>query len=107
MYSQGTFNITFEQLDTNKNGRIDPGEIDESLKDQIKHRSIKGNCNYSKMKLINLSSSYKLKSSNHTFFEYLHIHNFRGKEKDGFTSYQGVKLHMVPIIVQNELKHYK
>ena len=53
MYSQGTFNITFEQLDLNENGKIDPGEIDESLEDQIKHRSIKGNFNYSKMELIN------------------------------------------------------
>ena len=52
MYSRGTFNITFEQLDLNENGKIDPGEIDESLEDQIKHRSIKGNFKYSKMKLI-------------------------------------------------------
>ena len=50
MYSSGTFNITFEQLDLNENGKIDPGEIDESLEDQIMHSSMKGNNNYSKMK---------------------------------------------------------
>ena len=60
MYSRSTFNITFEQLDLNENGKIDPGEIDESLEDQIKHRSIKGNINHSRIKLINLSSSYQL-----------------------------------------------
>ena len=43
MYSQGTFNITFEQLDLNENGKIDPGEIDESLEDQINLQSIKDN----------------------------------------------------------------
>ena len=45
MYTRGTFKIRFEQLDLNENGKIDPGEIDESLEDQIKLRSIKDNFN--------------------------------------------------------------
>ena len=49
VYSRGTFNITFEQLDLNENGKIDPAE-NESLEDQIMHSSMKGNNNYSKMK---------------------------------------------------------
>jgi len=41
MYSRATFSIMFEKLDLNKNGKIDPREIDESLEDQIKPRIIK------------------------------------------------------------------
>ena len=58
MYSRATFSIMFEKLDLNKNGKIDPREIDESLEDQIKPRIIKGNLNHIKMKLIVLSSLF-------------------------------------------------
>ena len=40
MYSDATFSSMFEQLDLNKNGKIDPREIDESLEGQIKPRVI-------------------------------------------------------------------
>ena len=36
MYSDATFSSMFEQLDLNKNGKIDPLEIDDTLEDQIK-----------------------------------------------------------------------
>ena len=107
MYSRATFSIMFEQLDLNENGKIDPHEIDESLEDQIKPRAIKGNLNHNKMKLIVLSS---LKSSIFTFLEFLHIYNFRGKEnheEKDLSSDQGMKKHIVPIVVHSESKHFE
>ena len=49
MYSQGTFSSIFEQLDLNKNGKIEPREIDDTLEGQIKPRKVKGNFNLSKI----------------------------------------------------------
>ena len=48
------------------------------------------------------------KSSINTFIEFLHIHNFRCKEKHeekDLSSDQGMKKHIVPMIVHSELKH--
>lgn len=49
-------------------------------------------------------SNIHIKVQHLYIFKFLHIHNFRGQEKDGFTSYQSVKWLMVPIIVQSESK---
>ena len=103
MYSRATFSTMFEQLDLNENGKIDPQEIDESLKDQIKPSIIKGNLNHSRVKLIVLSSLYL--SSIYTLLKFLHIYNFRGKEEHeekDFSSYQSGKKHIVPSIVHRE-----
>ena len=48
MYSHGTFSSIFEQLDLNKNGKIEPREIDDTLEGQIKPGKIKG-INFSKI----------------------------------------------------------
>ena len=64
----------FEKLDLNKNGKIDPREIDESLEDQIKPRIIKGNLNHIKMKLIVLSSLFNISQvSTHCLNFYIFI----------------------------------
>ena len=49
IYSHGNFSSIFEQLDLNKNGKIDPREIDETLEDQNKPRKINGNFNFGKV----------------------------------------------------------
>ena len=76
MYSRATFSIMFEQLDLNKNGKIDPYEIDESLEDYIKPSAIKGNLNHSKMKLI-LLSSLKIHSHGKTYMKIKYCFLFR------------------------------
>jgi len=49
MYSHGTFSSIFEQLDLNKNGKIEPREIDDTLEGQIKPRKVK---EHSKKKMV-------------------------------------------------------